>query len=158
MKLLMRQKVFSWTDRFLVWDELGRERYTVEGELFSWGKRLHVCDPAGRETLYLEEKLFSFLNRFRLYAGDGQIAEVVREFTLFRPRYTVAGPDWEVRGDFWAHEYEAVDRTGRTVLTVGKEWFTWGDCYELDFSSPEDELLALGTVLAIDIAVARSTT
>ena len=74
MKLLMRQKVFSWTDRFLVWDELGRERYTVEGELFSWGKRLHVCDPAGRETLYLEEKLFSLLKiktglRHRLYGN-----------------------------------------------------------------------------------------
>ena len=40
MKLLIQEKVFSWSDRFTVRDEGGNDRYLVEGELFSWGKKL----------------------------------------------------------------------------------------------------------------------
>jgi uncharacterized protein YxjI len=44
MKLYIKQKVFSWADRFTVKDENGADRYFVEGEMFSWGKKLHVYD------------------------------------------------------------------------------------------------------------------
>ena len=44
MKLCIRQKVFSWVDRFTVFDENGADKYYVEGELFSWGKKLRVTD------------------------------------------------------------------------------------------------------------------
>ena len=37
MKLYIKQKVFSWADRFTVKDSSGNDRYFVEGELFSWG-------------------------------------------------------------------------------------------------------------------------
>ena len=46
MKLYMKQKVFSWTDKFNIVDEQGNERYYVEGELFSWGKKLHKIGRA----------------------------------------------------------------------------------------------------------------
>ena len=42
MKLYIKQKVFSWVDRFTVFDETGADKYYVEGEFFSWGKKLHV--------------------------------------------------------------------------------------------------------------------
>ena len=42
MKLLIQEKVFTWSDRFTVKNEAGEDRYYVEGELFSWGKKLHV--------------------------------------------------------------------------------------------------------------------
>ena len=42
MKLYIRQKVFSWGDRFTVKDAAGEDRYAVQGEAFSLGKKLHV--------------------------------------------------------------------------------------------------------------------
>ena len=51
MKLYIKQKIFSWNDKFSVYNEVGEERYFVEGELFSWGKKLHVYDHARRERL-----------------------------------------------------------------------------------------------------------
>ena len=41
-------------------------------------------------------------------------------------------------------------------MDIHKEWFTWGDSYELDISDPAYELTALGIVLAIDTAMARA--
>ena len=37
MNLCMKQKVFSWGDRFTVWDENGNDRYYVCGD--SWTVR-----------------------------------------------------------------------------------------------------------------------
>jgi len=44
MKLYLKQKVFSWRDRFFAKDESGNDRYAVEGEIISWGKKLRVYD------------------------------------------------------------------------------------------------------------------
>ena len=52
MKLYIKQKIFSWNDKFSIYDENGEERYYVEGEFFSWGKKLHVYDHAQREAAF----------------------------------------------------------------------------------------------------------
>lgn len=155
MKLLIEEQIFTWRDRFTVMDEAGVERYYVEGELFSWGRKLHVTDLKGREVAYVEQQLFTFLPRYAVYAGGVLIGEVVKEFSFFRPRYTVEGADWDVEGDFWDHDY-TVFRGGVPVVSIQKEWFTWGDCYTLDIRDPKDEIQALALVLAIDCAVEQA--
>ncbi len=149
MKLLLNEQFFTWNDRFAVQDENGDDRYTVEGEFFSWGKKLHVCDLSGREVAYIEQKLLTLRPRYLVYAGGTLIGEVVKEFSFFAPRYTVEGADWDVEGDFTAHDY-AVFRAGAPVATITKEWFTFGDRYVIDIREPSDEIQALALVLAID--------
>lgn len=156
MKLLIEEQIFTWRDRFTVMDEAGVERYYVEGELFSWGRKLHVTDLKGREVAYVEQQLFTFLPRYAVYAGGVLIGEVVKEFSFFRPRYTVEGADWDVEGDFWDHDY-TVFRGGVPVVSIQKEWFTWGDCYTLDIRDPRDEIQALALVLAIDCAIEQQS-
>ena len=70
MKLYIKQKVFSWGDKFTVKDVNGEDRYFVEGEIFSWGKKLHVYDMCGNEVAFIQQKLFSFLPRYFVYVGD----------------------------------------------------------------------------------------
>ena len=154
MKLLIEQEILTWRDKFTVMDESGTDRYYVKGELFSWGKKLHITDLSGREVAYVEQQLFTFLPRYAVYVGGVLIGEVVKEFTFFRPRYTVEGADWDVEGDFWDHDY-TVFRGGVPVVSIQKEWFTWGDCYTLDIRNPADEIQALALVLAIDCAIAQ---
>ena len=89
MKLCIKQKVFSWVDRFTVFDETGADKYYVEG-------------------------------------------------------------------DFWAHEYR-ITQNGREIVSISKEWFTWGDCYQLDIADSADETLALAVVLAIDAVHAQAS-
>lgn len=152
MRLMIKEKVFSWTDTFTVTDEAGNDRYYVSGELFSFGKKLHVTDTEGREVAYVEQHIWSFLPRYRVLVNGEQIAEVVRAFSFFTPRYTVNGPGWEAVGDFWQHAY-TVHRYGIPVVSIQKEWCTWGDSYVLNYDRPEDEVTALALVLAIDCAV-----
>lgn len=151
MKLYIKQKVFSFKDKFTVKDEYGQDKYMVEGEIFSLGKKLHIYDMAGNEVAFIQQKVLSFLPRYFVFIGDKQIAEIVRKFTLITPKYEVLGLNWQVAGDFMAHDYEVTDN-GRPVVLIHKEWMTWGDCYELDIAPYADEIAALATVLAIDCA------
>lgn len=154
-RLYIKQQVFSWRDRFYVKDEDGQDRYYVEGEIFTLGKKLHVYDMAGNEVAFIQQEVWTLLPRFYVYVGGVQVAEIVKEFTLFRPQYRIDGPGWEVDGEFWGHDY-TISEAGHPVVTIQKAWFTWGDSYELDVARKEDELRALATVLAIDCVMAQS--
>ena len=149
MKLYMKQKVFSWADTFTVKDSMGEDKYFIKGEVFSWGKKLHVYDRSGREVAFVRQKLWTFLPRYMVSVNGTDVAEIVKEFTFLRPKYSIIGPGWEVDGSFWEHDYE-VTENGRPIVSIRKEWMTWGDTYELDIADTGNEVMALAVVLAID--------
>ena len=149
MKLYIKEKVFSWGDKFTVKDEYGYDKYIVEGEVFSWGKKLHVYDMSGREVAFIKQEVWSFLPKYYVFCGDRKIAEIRKEFTFLFPKYSIAGLGWEINGSFMAHEYE-ISQSDRTIVRISKEWMTWGDSYELDILNPADELVALAVVLTVD--------
>ena len=157
MKLYIKEKVFTWGDQFTVKDERGNDKYVVEGEVFSWGKKLHVYDMTGREVAAIRQEVWSFLPRYYVFCGDRQVAEIKKEFTFFFPKYRIDGLGWEIDGSFMAHEYE-ITQSGRTIVSIRKEWMTWGDSYELNITNSSDEIVALAVVLTIDCVMEAAAT
>ena len=153
MKLYIKQKVFSWGDKFTVKDAHGEDRYYVEGEVFSFGKKLHVCDMSGREVAFIKQELWTFMPQYTVFCGDREVATIRKEFTFLFPRYVIDGLDWEIDGSFMAHDYE-ITKSGRPIVTIRKEWMTWGDAYELSITDSQDEIIALAAVLTIDCVLA----
>ena len=156
MKLYIKEKVFSWGDKFTVKDEYGNDKYFVQGEVFSWGKKLHVCDSEDREVAFIKQEVWSLLPRFYVFCGDEQIAEIKKEFTFLFPKYSIQGLGWEIEGRLMAHDYEII-KNGKSIVTISKEWMTWGDSYELNIANPEDEIVALAVVLTIDCVMEASS-
>lgn len=151
MKLLFRQRFFSWFDSYDIYDEAGRTVYTVEGKL-SWGHRLEIYGPAGDHLGTVKEEVLTFLPRFALYIGEEYLGCIRKEFTFFRPRFQLDCSSWQVEGNFLEWDYTVVDRAGGLVMQASKELFHWTDTYTLDIVRPEDALLCLMIVLAIDAA------
>lgn len=155
MKLYMKQKIFSWTDKFYINDEYGTDRYYVEGEFLSLGKKLHVYDMNHNEVAFIQQKLLTFLPRFYVFMGGKEVAEIVKEFTFFTPKYSINGPDWDVTGSFMAHDYSIHSGIER-IARVHKVWMSWGDSYEIDLGDNDNivmtgsEVMTLAVVLAID--------
>ena len=149
MKLYIKEKVFSWGDKFTVKDQYGNDKYMVKGEVFTWGKKLHVYDMAGNEVAFIKQEVWSFLPRYYVFCGERQVAEIKKKFTFFFPKYSIEGLGWEIDGSFMAHEYQ-ITKAGRQIVSISKEWMTWGDSYELDILNPADEIVALAVVLTID--------
>ena len=65
MNLYMKQRVFSWNDRFTIYDANGQDRFYVEGELLSWGKKLHLYDLLGNERIFISQKVLTFLPNYQ---------------------------------------------------------------------------------------------
>ena len=128
MRLLIRQRVFSWTDSYDVYDK-----------------------RTGMEVGAIHEKLFTFLPRFEIVIRDNVVGTVSKELSFFVPRYHVDYRGWDVEGDFMGWDYTVTD--GRTrVMTISKELLRWSDTYVLEYSDPANEIPGLLLVLAIDAA------
>lgn len=149
MKFYIKQKVFTWKDKFTVKDEFEQDRFFVEGEFFSIAKKLHINDMNGNELALIQQKLLSFMPRFYVFVGGKQVAEIVKEIAFARNRYRINGPGWDVDGDMFDHDY-CITQNGRPIVTISKAWFSWGDSYVIDVADGVDPVTAIAVVLAID--------
>ena len=151
MKLLFRQRFFSWFDSYDIYDEWGVSLFTVKGQL-SWGHRLEIYDTQDRYLGQVKEEVLTGLPRFALYLGERCIGQIKREFTLFRPSYTLDCNGWRVEGDWLGWNYQVLDAAGREIARVYKEPLHWTDTYVIEVAEQGNVLLALMIVLAIDAA------
>lgn len=149
MKLLFKQRLFSWFDSYDIFNEAGETVYTVKGQL-SWGHCLKIFDVSGMEIATVKEKIFTFLPKFEMYFGQRYIGCISKEFSFLKPRYNIDCNGWHIDGDFFEWDYNIVDSSGHYVATVSKELFNWTDTYVIDVFDPQDALYALMLVLAID--------
>ena len=149
MKLLFKQRFFSWFDRYDSYDEQGNTVYTVKGQL-SWGHCLKIYDAWGNEIGTVKEVVLTFLPKFEIYLGNRYVGCISKEFTLFRPKFDIDFNGWHVEGDFFEWDYSIVNADGRGVASVSKELFKWTDTYVIDVNDPQNALCALMLVLAID--------
>lgn len=149
MKMLFKQRFFSWFDSYDIFDESGRTLYSVKGEL-SWGHLLRVYSADGRELGYIKERVLTWLPKFEIYISDVCVGSVKKELTFFRPRFMVDYNGWHVDGNFWEWDYSVTDASGGYIATVTKELWRLTDTYLIDVYDPENALVTLMLVLAID--------
>lgn len=151
MKLLIKQRVFSWGDTYDIYDEAGNVKYVVKAEIFTFGHQLHVYDAYNNEVGKISQKLLTFMPQFDIEVRGEMYGTVRKELTFFHPKYDIDYNGWHAEGDFWGWNYD-VYRGGTPVMHINKDIFQWGDTYVIDIVNPADELHALMLVIAIDAA------
>ena len=148
MRMLFKQRFFSWFDSFDIYDEREELIYSVQGVL-DWGHCLKIFDREGAFLGMVREKVLSFLPRFEVSLGENYAGVIRKEFTLFAPRFEMELNGWRVEGDWLEWNYEVLDGD-RLVASVSKELLHWTDTYQIEVERNEDALMVLMAVLAID--------
>ena len=149
MKLLFKQRLFSWFDSYDVYDEAGNTVFVVKGEL-SWGHLLRIYDANGREIGYIREKALTFLPKFEMYTGQSYAGCISKEFSLFKPKFNIDYNGWHVDGDLFEWDYTILNSAGQGIAKVSKQLWNWTDTYTIDIADQKDAVYALMLVLAID--------
>lgn len=149
MKLLFKQRFFSWFDSYDIYDEEGRTVFTVQGKL-AWGHCLEIHDGAGSHIGTVKEEVLTFLPRFRLYLGGSYVGEICKEFTLFKPSFRMDMNGWRIEGNFMEWDYEITDGSGHCVASLSKQLLNWTDTYVIEVQREQDAVYALMVALAID--------
>lgn len=151
MKLLIKQRVFSWSDTYDIYDEYGEAKYFVKAEVFSIGHVIHIYNRFNEEVGCIRQKLLTFLPAFEIEINGQYYGKIKKEFTLFRPKYSLDLQDWRIEGNTFGWDYEVVS-SSNLIMTISKELFRWGDTYSIDIADNANELICLLIVIAIDAA------
>lgn len=149
MRLLFKQRLFSWFDSYDIYNESGETVYTVKGQL-SWGHCLKIFDAQGREIGTVKERVLTFLPKFELFLNGQYAGCISKEFSFLHPRYNIDCNGWHVEGNFMEWDYRVIGPSGNCVASISKELFHWTDTYVIDVYDAQDALSALMLVLAID--------
>lgn len=149
MKMLFKQRISAWFDKFEIFDEAGNTLYTVKGR-FSIGKHLTVFDNSGNEVGVIKEEVWTMLPKYYIFIGGNLVGTIRKEFTFFKPKFTIDFNGWSVQGNFLELDYSVFNSFGQQVAVVNQELLNWTDTYSIEVANSSDALLALMLVLAID--------
>ena len=149
MKLIFKQRLFSWFDSYDIYDEAGNTVYVVKGEL-AWGHLLRIYDANGNEVGYIKQKVLTWLPRFEMYIDGNYAGCITKEFSFFKPKFNIDFCGWRVEGDWFEWDYTILNSAGLSVAQVSKDVWKWTDTYVIDVRDPHDVLYSLMLVLAID--------
>lgn len=149
MKLVFKQRMFTWFDSYDIYDEDGNTYFSVEGKP-AWGHLLHILDQRGEHIGTVKQMLFTMLPRFELYENEEYIGCLSKEWSLFTPKYNIDFNGWYVEGNMVQWDYEVVDQNGNWVATVNKELWKFMDTYSLEIGNEANALYVLMLVLSID--------
>ena len=155
MRYLLKQKLFSFGDDFVIKDEQGNAVYQVDGKAFKiLREKLAFEDLEGHELAFIRERLIALTPSYEILR-DGECVAVVKKdlINLFRCGFTVDVPgpdDLEAQGSLLEHEY-TFTRGGRNVAIVSKKWFSFTDTYGVEINPDEDPVLILASTVIIDM-------
>lgn len=157
MKLYIKQRVFSLTDSYDIYDSNQQPVYRVVSKFFSIGAKMVLSDAAHNELFTIEQKLLHLLPQYEIKKGSNILAVVKREFSLFKPRITIQSDHgvFDVLGGVLSMDF-TITKNGKEVGAIHKKWISWGDTYELDFDDSEDAALLTSLVLTIDHMIHNS--
>ena len=149
MKLLFKQRMFSWFDSYDIYDEAGNTVFTVKGQL-AWGHCFKIFDASGNEVGTVRQRMLTFLPKYEVYERGQYDGCISREFTFFKPRYNIDFNGWQVEGSFMEWDYSVCSSLGDEIAVVSKELWNWTDTYSITVGNPDNALGVLMLVLAID--------
>ena len=129
MKLVLKQRLFSWFDSYDVCDEYGNAVFSVKGRL-AWGHLLEIYDTM-------------------IYIGGEYMGCIKKEFTFFKPKFDIDFCGWRVDGDIFGWDY-SVYSGAEQIMYVSKELLHLTDTYVIDVYDDSNALAGLLIALAID--------
>ena len=73
MRLMIKQRVFAWTDTYDIYDEYGNPKYFVKTEFFNIGHHMHIYDMYDQEVGVIHQEIFHLLPVFEVEIGGRTI-------------------------------------------------------------------------------------
>lgn len=151
MRYLIKEKIFSFADRFRIEDEQGYPRYEVVGKILSLGNKLNIYDMNGIELIYIEQKIFRFLPEYLIFKEDNLVAKVKKELTFFKPKFIIESSygNYSIEGDVFHHNFNILSN-GKAIAWISKKWVSLSDTYSVEILDEEDQAFILSIVIVLD--------
>ncbi|MBQ9703863.1 MAG: hypothetical protein IJV68_04895 [Clostridia bacterium] len=158
-RLIVGQKPYTFKESFQIFDERENVKYVVKGKLVSATHDLTVYDASGKIKLgRVKEKLVSWRSPFSMEAhpqdfviemGGKKLGKMKSRFSFGKRKFKFTFNNWTLEGNIFGLKYKVLDGKEK-VMEVSEKVWTIGDVYYLDITNPDNELLCILILLAID--------
>lgn len=132
MKLLIKQRAFSWTDTYDVYDEYDEPKYFVKAEMFRLTHQIHIYDRDRNEIGMIKQRFFTLMPTFDIEINGQPFGSIEKKFTFFKPKYNLDYNGWRCEGDFMSWNYSVYEACSM-VAQISKKAVPLGRylCYRL---------------------------
>jgi len=151
MKYYIKQKVFSFRDKFNVMDENQNPVYQLKGKVFSLHNKLELLDMNNATVMKSQKKLFRIFPNYQIFNNTGdEIANIKAKFSI-RPKFDlfIDSNQLEVEGSLFAHSF-GINQDGNLKASITKKIISWGDTYEIEIFEDKNVELFLFVVIVLD--------
>jgi len=157
MKYYVKQKVFTLKDKFFIKDYDQNDIYEVQGKFMSISNKLQLLKPDGTEVLNTKKKLFKIFPLYEVFTPNGDLLASIQKKFSFKPKFdvTMGNTELTVEGSLFAHSF-GILKEGRTIASIEKKVFSFGDSYEIDIEDETELELLLFIVIIIDQVIHES--
>lgn len=153
MRYMVKQRIFSLADKFVIKDENENDVLIVAGKVFSIGNKLRIFDLNENEVCYIEQQVFKLMPEYNIYVEDQLVATVKKKFSLLKNDFVITSnrAEYYVDGKFLAHEFKIFSNE-KLVGEVSKKYFSLTDTYGVEVDDDEDQVTILALAIVIDMA------
>ena len=151
MKLYIKQRIFTLTDKYNIFDDFGNTIFTVEKQFFSFPGKFYLRDQNDAELFEIRKNFTLFLSSYEIFKDNYLAAKVQKELTLFKSKFSVESSygNYQIDGDIFSWDFE-IKKDGLPMGSVHKEILSWGDSYVLNIYDDENAGFFCAFVIAID--------
>ena len=158
--LIVGQKPYTFKEFFSIFDEKEKVKYIVKGKLISATHDLTVYDATGENVLgRVKEKLISVRSPlsfercpkdFIIEMGGRKLGKMKSRFAFGKSKFEFTFNKWVLEGNILGLKYKLLNEKKEKIMDVSSKVLAIGDTYYLDIVNPENELLCVLILLAID--------
>ena len=88
MKLIFKQKAFSFLDSYNIFDENDQVVFTVKSR-FSFGRHFQIYDAKNKLVGDLRQKIFALMPTFAISLQGVFAGYVKKQFSFFKPKFNI---------------------------------------------------------------------
>lgn len=152
MKLYIKQKLFSFKDKYQIFDADDNVLFDIDNKLINYGTNyLHINDKNQVEQFLIKRKYTFMIAKYEIYYSNNLFATVSQEIAYFTRKVSIESNygDFEIQGDLIGREYK-ITKSRQYFGSIHKKWNPWGDGFELDIPDDGKPGIFCALVIAID--------
>ncbi len=150
MKLYLKRDTFNQLARFVVFNELGKEKYFIVNSQNYSHRNMAVTDVNFQQLCTIHSIPLPLLNAYTINDRKDTIRLIFNKNTSRLMCYYY-GISWRIRGDILGKNYEIVDNDNKILLTHSGRTGSIPGGSEINIYDESRELLLLASVACADI-------
>lgn len=152
-KFKVKEKLWSWSGEFTIYDDREMIAYTVKGKKFSWTKLMTFYDWEENYLFTIRRRLFTLRPTFIIEREEEEICRIVKRITI-KPRIEVdfaqPGHNLVIEGNLWGNEYRFFKNDVEFAF-VSKDIWKLAGSYGVAVEDAEDADIVLAIVVVIEL-------